>query len=120
MEPKKKLPAATTHDSQTLITKIKLIKQNDNIGMKLIDAKGPKQADRGIYIKSIVPDSAAFKVQRFSKGDQLLAVNSYPLINITKSKALDIFKKCGSSMVFSVGKRAAFSHDLDELLIDCK
>ncbi len=84
--------------------------------MSIVAARGTNQITTGIYIKSVVPNGAAFDDGRLSAGDQLLAVDDASLVNVTQERAAELMCKSGPQVVLTVAKEAAYFHDLDALL----
>jgi len=98
------------------VVKVKLNKKNGGLGLSIVAARGTNQMDTGIYIKSVVPNGAAHDDARLSAGDQLLAVDENSLINVTQERAAELMCKSGPIVTLTVGKEAAYFHDLDALL----
>jgi len=84
--------------------------------LSIVAARGTNQITTGIYIKSVVPNGAAFDDGRLSAGDQLLAVDDASLVNVTQERAAELMCKSGPQVVLTVAKEAAYFHDLDALL----
>ncbi|KAH3729846.1 hypothetical protein DPMN_055824 [Dreissena polymorpha] len=91
-------------------------KVNGSMGLSIVAAKGDGQSDRGIYIKSVVPEGAAAIDGRLQAGDQLLEVDGKSLVGLTQEKAADIMKHTGHSVTLKVAKQGAIYHGLAQLL----
>uniref|UniRef100_A0A914PXY7 PDZ domain-containing protein n=1 Tax=Panagrolaimus davidi TaxID=227884 RepID=A0A914PXY7_9BILA len=70
----------------------------------------------GIYVKNVVPNSAAYRDGRLEKGDQLLAVNDQSLIGISQEEAAKRISSAGSDVRFEVLKRAAYFNGISDSL----
>uniref|UniRef100_A0AC35G4H4 PDZ domain-containing protein n=1 Tax=Panagrolaimus sp. PS1159 TaxID=55785 RepID=A0AC35G4H4_9BILA len=70
----------------------------------------------GIYVKNVVPNSAAYRDGRLEKGDQLLAVNDQSLIGISQEEAAKRISSAGSAVRFEVSKRAAYFNGIIDSL----
>lgn len=68
------------------IEQIEFDKGNGGIGLSIVAAIGPNEAQHGIYIKKVVPGGAADRNGRLQAGDKLLSVNGVSLQNIMQEE----------------------------------
>ncbi|KHJ48566.1 PDZ/DHR/GLGF domain protein [Trichuris suis] len=66
----------------------------------------------GIYVKKVVPGSAAAKDGRLQAGDQLVAVNGQNLVGVTQEYAAKLMSQSGPVVNFEVAKGAALYNGL--------
>ncbi|WAR06935.1 AFAD-like protein, partial [Mya arenaria] len=78
--------------------------------------KGDGQREKGIYIKSVVPEGAAAIDGRLQAGDQLLEVDGKSLVGLTQEKAAELMTKTGQTVNLKVAKQGAIYHGLAQLL----
>ncbi|XP_067947814.1 afadin-like isoform X2 [Watersipora subatra] len=95
---------------------IQLNKVNGSMGLSIVAAKGESQADKGIYIKSVVNGGAAALDGRLKAGDQLLKVDGKSLIGLTQERAAELMKETGQVVDLHVVKQGAFYQGLATLL----
>uniref|UniRef100_A0A914ED39 Afadin n=1 Tax=Acrobeloides nanus TaxID=290746 RepID=A0A914ED39_9BILA len=86
------------------------------IGLSIVAAQGVGDKSVGIYVKSVVEGSPAFKDGRLESGDQLLSVNRQSLLDISQEQAAQKIANSGSSVHFEVAKHKAMSNGLQAWL----
>ena len=86
--------------------KLLVTKKFNSFGMSIVSASGPNQTDTGIFVKSVLSGGAAFE-GRLSAGDQLLAVDTASLVNVSMERATQLLMSTGQSVLFTVAKDAA-------------
>uniref|UniRef100_S4RUY7 Afadin n=1 Tax=Petromyzon marinus TaxID=7757 RepID=S4RUY7_PETMA len=92
------------------------LQKRQGLGFSIVAAKGPRQANIGIYIKSIIKGGAADLDGRIARGDQLLSINGTSLIGISEKRAVEIMMKTGSVVALDIAKNAALFHNLADTL----
>ena len=65
---------------------LQLRKASDLMGLSIVAGRGTGQQQLGIYIKSVVKGGSADLDGRLQAGDQLLSVDGYSLVGITKTE----------------------------------
>ncbi|CAM2699473.1 unnamed protein product [Rotaria socialis] len=98
------------------IETIILNKKGNSLGLSIVSAKSDSQEHQGIYIKGIIPGSAAQDDGRLHVGDQILYVDSISLLDKTKEEAAKVLKHCGPSVRLQLYKDAANRYGLSALL----
>ncbi|CAF4049855.1 unnamed protein product, partial [Rotaria sp. Silwood2] len=93
-----------------------LNKKGNNLGLSIVSAKSEWQQFQGVYIKSIIPGSAAEDDGRLQPGDQILCVDEIGLIDKTQEQAAEALKRYGPSVTLQIRKDAANRHGLSALL----
>ncbi|CAH1799277.1 unnamed protein product [Owenia fusiformis] len=91
-------------------------KVNGSMGLSIVAARGDRQEEKGIYIKSVVKEGAADLDKRLQAGDQLLEVDGKNLIGKTQEKAAELMTKTGHNVTLKVAKQAAIYQGLATLL----
>ncbi|XP_052808466.1 afadin-like isoform X2 [Mya arenaria] len=91
-------------------------KVKGSMGLSIVAAKGDGQREKGIYIKSVVPEGAAAIDGRLQAGDQLLEVDGKSLVGLTQEKAAELMTKTGQTVNLKVAKQGAIYHGLAQLL----
>ncbi|XP_048258365.1 afadin-like [Haliotis rufescens] len=91
-------------------------KVNGSMGLSIVAAMGEGQRERGIYIKSVVPNGAAALDGRLQAGDQLLEVDGRSLVGLSQDKAAELMTQTGHTVTLKVAKQGAIYHGLATLL----
>ncbi|ELT96969.1 hypothetical protein CAPTEDRAFT_228923 [Capitella teleta] len=91
-------------------------KVNGSLGLSIVAAKGERQRERGIYVKSVVPGGGAAMDGRLQAGDQLMEVDGHNLIGLTQERAAEFMTKTGQTVTLRVAKQGAIYHGLATLL----
>ncbi|XP_050390121.1 afadin isoform X1 [Patella vulgata] len=87
-----------------------------SMGLSIVAATGDKQRERGIYIKSVVPNGAAALDGRLQTGDQLLEVDGRSLVGVTQERAAELMRETGDRVTLKVAKQGAIYHGLATFL----
>ncbi|XP_042899757.1 afadin isoform X2 [Parasteatoda tepidariorum] len=99
------------------VVTIRLQKSNNGIGLSIIAAGAPSDADKlGIYIKSVVKGGAADLDGRLQAGDQLLKVDGHSLVGVNQEKAAELMTRTGPVVTLEVAKQGAVFNGLTDLL----
>ncbi|CAM4757051.1 unnamed protein product, partial [Rotaria magnacalcarata] len=110
------LPKIDNSKNNDNIETIILNKKGNSLGLSIVSAKSDSQEHQGIYIKGIIPGSAAQDDGRLHVGDQILYVDSTSLVDKTKEEAAEVLKHCGPSVRLQLYKDAANRYGLSALL----
>ncbi|XP_018537246.1 LOW QUALITY PROTEIN: afadin [Lates calcarifer] len=89
---------------------------NSGMGVSIVAAKGARQGNLGIYIKSIVKGGPAEMNGRLAAGDQLLSVDGQSLVGLSQERAAAIMVQTGPVVTLQVAKFGASYHGLGALL----
>ncbi|XP_040917465.1 afadin [Toxotes jaculatrix] len=89
---------------------------NSGMGVSIVAAKGARQGNLGIYIKSIVKGGPAEMNGRLTAGDQLLSVDGKSLVGLSQERAAAIMVQTGPVVTLQVAKFGASYHGLGALL----
>ncbi|XP_022606455.1 afadin-like [Seriola dumerili] len=89
---------------------------NSGMGISIVAAKGARQGNLGIYIKSIVRGGPAEMNGRLTAGDQLLSVDGRSLVGLSQERAATIMVQTGPVVTLQVEKFGASYHGLEALL----
>ncbi|KRY35226.1 Afadin [Trichinella spiralis] len=87
-------------------------KGSNGIGLSIVQAQGSEDQMPGIYVKKVVPGSAAAQDGRLQAGDQLLKVNGQSLIGVSQECAAQMMSQSGQVVNFEVAKGAALYNGL--------
>ncbi|KRX83473.1 Afadin [Trichinella sp. T6] len=87
-------------------------KGSNGIGLSIVQAQGNEDQMPGIYVKKVVPGSAAAQDGRLQAGDQLLKVNGQSLIGVSQECAAQMMSQSGQVVNFEVAKGAALYNGL--------
>ncbi|XP_053396807.1 afadin-like isoform X3 [Mercenaria mercenaria] len=103
-----------TKEPEVIVVSFNKVK--GSMGLSIVAAKGDGQRERGIYIKSVVPEGAAAIDGRLQAGDQLLEVDGKSLVGLTQEKAAELMTRTGHTVTLKVAKQGAIYHGLATLL----
>ncbi|XP_062503054.1 uncharacterized protein LOC134180011 isoform X2 [Corticium candelabrum] len=73
-----------------------------SLGLSIVGGQDSKFGDLGIFVKDVIPESAAAQQTNLKPGDEIISVNSIPLKGMTHSQALSTLKGTVGEMVLSV------------------
>ncbi|CAD5207134.1 unnamed protein product [Bursaphelenchus okinawaensis] len=86
------------------------------LGLSIVAAQGVGDQHMGIYIKKVVENSPAFLDRSLARGDQILAVNGMPLLNVSQEIAAKHISAAGPIVRLDVLKNQAAFNGLDSWL----
>ncbi|KAK7107731.1 afadin-like isoform X2 [Littorina saxatilis] len=109
-------PPRSPKSNQPEILTVSFKKVKGSMGLSIVAAVGEGLAERGIYIKSVVPGGAAALDGRLKAGDQLLEVDGRSLVGLSQDKAAELMTQTGDVVTLKVAKQGAFYHGLATLL----
>ncbi|ESO87215.1 hypothetical protein LOTGIDRAFT_210615 [Lottia gigantea] len=91
-------------------------KVDRSMGLSIVAAVGENQRERGIYVKSVVPNGAAALDGRLQTGDQLLEVDGRSLVGVSQDTAALLMRETGDRVTLKVAKQGAIYHGLATFL----
>ncbi|CAD5210433.1 unnamed protein product [Bursaphelenchus xylophilus] len=86
------------------------------LGLSIVAAQGLGDSNMGIYIKKVVENSPASYEASLARGDQILAVNGLPLLNVSQEIAAKHISASGGVVRLDVIKSAASYNGLESWL----
>ncbi|XP_076444393.1 uncharacterized protein LOC143282632 [Babylonia areolata] len=114
-QPSVELPRSPMSNQPEVLT-VSFKKVKGSMGLSIVAAVGEGLAERGIYIKSVVPGGAAALDGRLKAGDQLLEVDGRSLVGLSQDKAAELMTQTGDVVTLKVAKQGAIYHGLATLL----
>ncbi|GFY79224.1 pro-interleukin-16 [Trichonephila inaurata madagascariensis] len=78
---------------------VELQKDATGLGFSIEGGKDSPQGDRPLLIKRIFKGGAADKEGQLEEGDEILAINSHPVTNMTRTEAWNFLKKLPEGVV---------------------
>ncbi|KAL8593983.1 hypothetical protein ACOMHN_045666 [Nucella lapillus] len=109
-------PPRSPHGNHPDVLTVSFKKIKGSMGLSIVAAVGDGLAQRGIYIKSVVPGGAAALDGRLKAGDQLLEVDGRSLVGLSQDKAAELMTQTGDVVTLNVAKQGAIYHGLATLL----
>ena len=108
-------PGYTNPQEPPLMT-VQLQKLNNSLGLSIVAARGEVNKQKGIYVKSVVPNGAAYLDGRIKEGDQLVEVDSRSLQGLSQESAAEMLMSTGHIVTLLVARHAAMYHGVATLL----
>ncbi|XP_070581241.1 ras-associating and dilute domain-containing protein-like isoform X2 [Ptychodera flava] len=91
-------------DAQDDVFVVDLIKEDNGIGLGLIDGLYTPLRSAGIYVRTLLPKGAAARDGRLRLGDRILAVNGTSLVGADYQSAMQLIRNAGPRLRFLVAK----------------
>ncbi|XP_041943215.1 RA_Radil_like and Myo5p-like_CBD_Rasip1 domain-containing protein [Alosa sapidissima] len=88
---------------------VELTRGPHGLGLALVDGMKTPLKIKGIFIKSVVPDSPAARCQKLRLGDRILAVNGVSLVGMDYHTGRELIRTSGNSLRLLVAKTEARS-----------
>ncbi|XP_077865256.1 ras-associating and dilute domain-containing protein-like [Saccoglossus kowalevskii] len=93
-----------TDDGQEDVFVVDLVKEDNGIGLGLIDGLYTPLRSAGIYVRTLLPKGAAARDGRLRLGDRILAVNGTSLVGADYQSAMQLIRNAGPRLRFMVAK----------------